>query len=52
MVEAADLVEVDHIVDIEERKHIAGDIHQARIVDIVVEERSIVGLVLPAGGDS
>ena len=37
---------------IEERKEIAGDIQQEKMVGIAVEERDFVGLVLLAGGEN
>jgi hypothetical protein len=58
VVEAADLVEVDYIVEaghiagIVETKGIAEDTHQEKMTGIAVEEMDIVDLVLLAGGDS
>ena len=57
-VEAADLVVVGYIVvvgriaDIEERRDIAEDTQQEKMVGIAVEKRDFFGLVLPVGGDS
>ena len=56
--EAADLIEVgciveaDHIVDIAERRDIAGEARQEKMVDIAGEKMDIVDLVLPAGEGS
>jgi len=58
VVEVADLIvvgyiaEAGHTVDIAERKDIAVEAQQAQMVGIAGEEMDIVGLVIPAGGDS
>ena len=56
VVEAADQVEVDYIVEaghiagIEERKGIAEDMPQEKMIGIAVKERETFGLVLLVGG--
>ena len=56
VVEAADLVEVGYIVEagrtagIEERKGIAENTQQEKMIGIAVEEQEIFGPVLLAGG--
>lgn len=46
------IVEAGHIVDTAERKEIAEDTQQEKMVGIAVEKRDFVDLVLPAGEDS
>jgi hypothetical protein len=46
------IVEAGQIVDIAERKEIAEDTQQEKVIGIAVENWDFVDLVLPAGGDS
>ena len=52
LIEAGYIVEADHIAGIGEKKGIAEDTQQEKMIGIVGKERDIVGLVLPADGDS
>jgi hypothetical protein len=52
LVEAGYIVEIDHIAGIEEKKGVAEDTQQERMIGIVGKKRDIVGLVLPVDGDS
>lgn len=51
-IEADYIVEAGHIVDIEERKDIAEDTRQEKMIGIAVEKRDFVDLVLPVGAES
>ena len=46
------IAEADHTVDIVERKDIAVEAQQEKMMDIAGEEMDIVDLVIPAGEDS